>query len=302
MRRTPGAEAPARGEPPGGWGGEGAEPGPAGPGPGSAARAAVRAGVVWGVPGAAAVLALVGTGLEQPPLGMAGALLWMAAWWIAEVAPLAVTALLPLVLFPLFGVLGSKATAKAYFNDTLALFLGSFVVALAVQKHQLHRRLALNTLALTGTRPSGVLLGCILAPFLLSMWSEWRTGGTGEGRSGPDARPGRPRPAVSNTATTAMMVPMAMTMVDTLVKPKRRRGEPGRGAAEGAAEGANGNGAGKLGPTEDPAAALISDVELTAMEDGAEVPTPGDGDQIRTAAAQKFARGLVLGVAYGSNL
>ena len=287
MRRAPGApevqlrrrspEAPARGEPPGRWGGEGAEPGPAGPGPGSAARAAVRAGVVWGVPVAAAVLALVGAALEQPPLGMAGALLWMAAWWIAEVVPLAVTALLPLVVFPLFGVLSSKSTANAYFNDTLALFLGSFVVALAIQKHQLHRRLALNTLALTGTRPSGVLLGCILAPFLLSMW-------------------------ISNTATTAMMVPMAMTMVDTLVKTKRRRGEPGCGAAAGAAEGANGNGAGKPGPTEDAAAALISDVELSALEDGAEVPTPGDGDPVRTAAAQKFARGMVLGVAYGSNL
>lgn len=87
-------------------------------------------------------------------------------------------------LVRLFGVLGSKATAKAYFNDTLALFLGSFVVALAVQKHRLHRRLALNTLALTGTRPSGVLLGCILAPFLLSMWRRR----SGRGPSPPGSR------------------------------------------------------------------------------------------------------------------
>ena len=112
----------------------------------------------------------------------------MAIWWITEVVPLAITALLPVVLFPLFGVMNGKHVSSTYFNHVIFLFIGGFLVALAMQKWDLHKRIAIRILLITGTSPARILLGFMLATSFLSMW-------------------------ISNTATAMMMVPILLSII-----------------------------------------------------------------------------------------
>lgn len=114
--------------------------------------------------------------------------IWMAFWWITEAVPLAVTALLPIILYPTFGVMSGKDVAPIYFNHIIFLFIGGFLVALAMRKWKLHRRIALKILMIFGSKPRNILLGFIIATAFLSMW-------------------------ISNTATTMMMVPIALSIV-----------------------------------------------------------------------------------------
>ena len=114
--------------------------------------------------------------------------LWMALWWLGAAVPLAVTAMLPVALFPALGIMPGKSVPSYYFNDIIFLFLGGFMVALAMQRWDLHRRIALRLLLLFGGRPSRVMLGFMLPTFVLSMW-------------------------ISNTATTMMMVPIALSLI-----------------------------------------------------------------------------------------
>lgn len=114
--------------------------------------------------------------------------IWMAFWWITEAVPLAVTALLPIVLFPSLGIMNGKEVAPIYFNHIIFLFIGGFLVALAMRKWNLHRRIALRILMVFGSNPSNILLGFILATAFLSMW-------------------------ISNTATTMMMVPIGLSII-----------------------------------------------------------------------------------------
>lgn len=117
--------------------------------------------------------------------------LLMAIWWITEIVPLAVTALLPVVLFPLFGVMNGKDVSASYFNNVIFLFIGGFLVALAMQKWNLHKRIALKILMVTGTSPARILLGFMIATAFLSMW-------------------------ISNTATAMMMVPILLSILQKL--------------------------------------------------------------------------------------
>jgi solute carrier family 13 (sodium-dependent dicarboxylate transporter), member 2/3/5 len=128
--------------------------------------------------------------------------LLMAVWWITEVVPLAVTSLLPVALFPLFGVMDGKLVSSAYFNDVIFLFMGGFMVALAMERWDLHRRIALNILFVTGVSPARILLGFMIASFFLSMW-------------------------ISNTATAMMMLPIAMSIIGQLeaVSEKKQTGK-----------------------------------------------------------------------------
>ena len=89
--------------------------------------------------------------------------LLMALWWIAEVVPLAVTSLLPVVLFPALGIMDGKAVSITYFNHVIFLFLGGFLVALAIQKWNLHQRIALNILRVLGLSPGKIMLGDMFA-------------------------------------------------------------------------------------------------------------------------------------------
>jgi sodium-dependent dicarboxylate transporter 2/3/5 len=140
---------------------------------------------------ALAVVLLVFTDL-QPGSPMvtrcAAVAIWMATWWITEAIPIAATALLPVALFPLLGVMSGKATAATYFNNIILLFIGGFIIALAMERWELHRRIALRIILLIGISPHRIILGFMAATFFLSMW-------------------------ISNTATTMMMVPMAMAII-----------------------------------------------------------------------------------------
>ncbi len=128
---------------------------------------------------------------ENEQAFMIGVVLWMLSWWITEVVPIAVTALLPMILLPMLGILDLRATTANYSNPVIYLFFGGFVLGLAIEKWGLHKRIALNIMNLAGDKPSRVVLGCMLATALLSMW-------------------------ISNTATTVMMLPIGMSVVALL--------------------------------------------------------------------------------------
>lgn len=114
--------------------------------------------------------------------------LLMALWWVTEIIPLAITALIPIVLFPLLGVMDGKEVSSAYFNHVIFLFIGGFIVALAMQEWNLHKRIALKILSYTGSNPTKILLGFMFASAFLSMW-------------------------ISNTATAMMMVPILLSII-----------------------------------------------------------------------------------------
>jgi len=126
---------------------------------------------------------------ENPKISYTLAIaLLMAIWWITEAIPLAVTALLPVVLFPLFGVVDGKTISAMYFNHLVFLFIGGFLMALAMERWNLHKRIAIRILIFFGISPGRILMGFMFATAFLSMW-------------------------MSNTATTMMMIPIALSII-----------------------------------------------------------------------------------------
>ena len=117
-----------------------------------------------------------------------GVTLLMATWWITEAIPIPVTALLPVVLFPVLGILPVSETTAPYANPLIFLFLGGFLIARAMQRWNLHRRIALRTIALVGTEPRALIAGFMAASAFLSMW-------------------------ISNTATAMMMLPVGLSII-----------------------------------------------------------------------------------------
>ncbi len=117
----------------------------------------------------------------------------MAVWWICESIPIPITALLPLVLFPMLGVGEIRATAAPYANPLIFLFLGGFLIALGMERWNLHRRMALNIIRVIGTEPKAIIIGFMVAGAFLSMW-------------------------VSNSATAMMMLPIGLSVI-ALTKP-----------------------------------------------------------------------------------
>lgn len=115
----------------------------------------------------------------------------MITWWVTEALPMPVVALLPLVLFPLLNINSIKATAASYGNEVIFLFMGGFMLGLAIEKWNLHKRIALSIVARTGTSGNRIIFGFIMATGLLSMW-------------------------LSNTATTMMMFPIALSVVHVM--------------------------------------------------------------------------------------
>ena len=117
---------------------------------------------------------------------------WMVIWWITEAVSISVTALLPLALFPILRIMSIEDVGANYGSPIIFLFFGGFILALAMEKVNLHRRIALSIIKLTGTGPNKVVLGFMIATAVLSMW-------------------------ISNTATTVMMLPIAMSVIGLLV-------------------------------------------------------------------------------------
>ena len=158
-----------------------------------------RVGLVAGLTVFAAILAAP-VPSDLPPAawctGAVGAL--MAIWWMTEALPIPATSLLPLVLFPLLGARSIGEAAAPFANPLIYLFMGGFIIALAMERWGLHRRIALNVIRATGTGPRSIILGFMISGALLSMW-------------------------LSNTATAVMMLPIG-TSVIALTK---RQGVPG---------------------------------------------------------------------------
>ncbi|MBT2159639.1 SLC13 family permease [Zobellia barbeyronii] len=117
---------------------------------------------------------------------------WMVIWWITEAVSISVTALLPLLLFPFLKIMDIGDVGANYGSPIIFLFFGGFVLALALEKVNLHKRIALNIIKITGTTPNKVVLGFMIATASLSMW-------------------------ISNTATTVVMLPIAMSVINLLV-------------------------------------------------------------------------------------
>ena len=128
--------------------------------------------------------------------------LLMATWWVTEAIPIPVTALLPLVLFPLLEIRPIADVAAPYAHPIIFLFMGGFVLAMGMQRWDLHRRIALSVVAAVGTQPHRLVLGFMAATAFMSMW-------------------------VSNTATAVMMMPIGLSVIQ-VVAPRTPTGEPGQ--------------------------------------------------------------------------
>jgi sodium-dependent dicarboxylate transporter 2/3/5 len=120
-----------------------------------------------------------------------GVAVWMITWWITEAIPMPAVALMPLVLFPLFGIAKISEAALPYANEVVFLFMGGFMIGLGIEKWNLHRRIALSIVSLTGTGGNGIILGFILSTGFISMW-------------------------LSNTATAMMMYPIAASVISVV--------------------------------------------------------------------------------------
>lgn len=147
----------------------------------------------------AILLAPAPEGMTPEAKRVAATAVLMAVWWITEAIPIPATSLIPLALFPLLGVMKATDVGPTYGHPTVWLFAGGFFIAMAMQKWNLHERIALKTIRLTGTNLHGLVFGFMLATAFLSMW-------------------------ISNTATCVMMVPIGMAVIEQL----RKNIEPSR--------------------------------------------------------------------------
>ncbi|HBU79080.1 MAG TPA: anion transporter [Muricauda sp.] len=131
------------------------------------------------------------SGMPESAFSMLGITLWMAIWWVTEAIPIGVTALLPIILFPLTGAVDLSSTTASYGHRYIFLYMGGFMLAIAIEKWNLHKRIALQVIRIIGTNISKIILGFMVATAFLSMW-------------------------ISNTATSVMMLPIAMSIVTQL--------------------------------------------------------------------------------------
>ncbi|MEO9662638.1 MAG: DASS family sodium-coupled anion symporter [Maribacter dokdonensis] len=134
-----------------------------------------------------------GDDLSNEGRDILAATVWVGIWWVLEVLPIAVTALLPIILFPLLGTISLGETTASYGHKYVFLFMGGFMLAVAIEKWGLHKRIALYIIKTIGTNIYTIVLGFMVATAFLSMW-------------------------ISNTATTVMILPMAVSIIKQFLK------------------------------------------------------------------------------------
>ena len=175
-----------------------------------------------------------------------GVTIMMAIFWATEALPLAVTAMIPLVAFPALGIQPGKEVARNYLQDTNLLFLGGLMVSSAIEKAELHKRIALRVLRAVGTQPRRLYLGFMLSCGFLSMW-------------------------ISNTATTAMMIPIARTLIASIEQ------------------------------ADDVASSDEPDDAPPAASPASASPSPSSSPS-RPTPLQLYTKGLLLSIAYSSSI
>jgi sodium-dependent dicarboxylate transporter 2/3/5 len=155
-------------------------------------------------PACFAAMLLVPTPAGLPAAGWTTAALgvWMAIWWATEAIPLFATALLPLVFLPLLGISNIDQAAAPFANPVVFLLFGGFLIALAVERWNLHRRIAFHIILRVGSRPHSLVGGVMLATAAISMW-------------------------ISNTATTVMMLPIATSLIAVVLPSDKDHGRDG---------------------------------------------------------------------------
>ncbi len=158
-------------------------------------------GVVLGPLTFLAIFVTTPFGLDAGPTAVLASTAWVVVWWVTEAVPIPVTSLLPIVLFPVTGVMSAARTTAPYADPIVFLLLGGFLLALAIERWNLHHRLSLLIISTVGTSGKGLVLGFMVATAFLSMW-------------------------ISNTATAMMMVPIGAAVIVELTAIGGRRSPP----------------------------------------------------------------------------
>lgn len=221
-----------------------------------------RTGLAIGVVLSVLVYFLMPSDLGHELRGTAAIAVLMAAWWMSEAIPIAVTALLPLVLFPLLGIAEVGDFSGQYTAPTIFLFMGGFLLALAMQRWNLHRRVALWVLVAMGSSPKLLVLGFMIATGFLSMW-------------------------VSNTATAVMMLPIGVSVLSLIVGMLREEGDLAEAAEEAGAD-------------EDDLQALADDADNVGAGDGDEGSASTVSTE--APPQSNFGIALMLGIAYAASI
>ncbi|KAG7463332.1 solute carrier family 13 member 3 [Solea senegalensis] len=201
----------------------------------------------------------------------------MAMFWCTEALPLAVTAMLPICLFPTLGILSSKTLCPQYFLETNFLFLSGLVLASSIEEWGLHRRIALKVLSIVGVKPAWLILGMMATSSFLSMW-------------------------LSNTATTAMMLPIANAILESLFGDLETLKQKCKSREDPDSDGINGQCTVKLHPL--PSEPMEKQILSTERMDATEQTDRRTAEEIRSEAEYQMNvwKGFLICIPYSSSI